>query len=107
MNRLFNCLNNIPKDFTGQYYIHNIQCMVWIYKGMFHHTTEPALVYSNGGMEYRVFNKRHRIGGPCIHWGKLNDIRFYYINNIPYTEEDYWQQPELIKFKLNRILTEL
>ena len=53
--------------------------------------------YDNGAIQYLENGNLHRLDGPQYeHYG----LKQYYINNIPYTKEEFWKQPEVLMFKV-------
>lgn len=39
----------------------------------------------------------HRLDGPAVEWRDGN--KSYYINNKKYSEKQYWQHPDVLKYK--------
>ena len=88
-------------------------CVVYVDSiGLWHREDGPAYIgFSNNivtYIEYCVNNKLHRINGPAsIVYYKSGEIKNerYFINNIEYSKEEFYKQPEVIKCRnINRKL---
>ena len=45
----------------------------------------------------------HRLDGPAIIWS--SGYASYYVNNVEYSEQEYWNHPLVIAYKLEKILS--
>ena len=90
--------------------------------GQYHRIDGPAIEDSDGAKQWRINGKLHRTDGPALennyskYWfinGKLHredgpaieysdGDKFWYLNDINYTEDQYNQ--EIIKLKLKRLV---
>lgn len=62
-----------------------------------HNEGAPAVVYKNGSYEYVNHGTYHRLDGPAIY--KHNSRQSsYYIMDHYYSEEEYWQLPEVKQY---------
>jgi hypothetical protein len=68
-------------------------------KGSFHREDGPAVEYSDGTKEWFINGLRHREDGPAVEY---NGGKWWCLNDIEYTEEEFNQ--ELIKIKLKRLV---
>ena len=125
----FPSYKQVPKDFTGNCYIAQNRCHCWLFNGIYHRVDGPSILHEDGDEEWYFHGKRHRNGGPAFicenvrNWykhGKLHRIDgpaiydlenqkkySFYINGVPFLEEQFWKYPEVIEVKMNQILTDL
>jgi len=62
-----------------------------------------------GDKAYSVFanGKKHCLTGPATEIMNVSGIiinKQYWIDNVPYSEQEYWQHPKVVEYKLNKIL---
>lgn len=83
---------------------------LWIIKSSFyiyHNEFGPALVSAMSGIHYEEWyqnGKRHRLDGPAVsHRYKSNPKIIlksnYYIDGVFFHKEEYWNHPEVIRYK--------
>lgn len=92
----------------GVYFVVKNQIVVHIKNDMFHNESGPAYI-AHSVVSWYKRGLLHRLDGPAITMRTSDNTRFssaYYIDDFGYTEQDYWQHPEVIKHKLNKILNE-
>lgn len=76
-----------------------ITCVeVWHDEGYYlHNEGAPAVVYKDGSYEYVNHGTYHRLDGPAVYW--YNSRKYsYYVMNAHYSEEEYWQLPEVKQY---------
>ena len=64
-------------------------------KERYHREDGPAVEYFNGIRKWFKNEKLHREDGPAFI--NTHGICFYYLNDIKYSKEDYWEEIEKIK----------
>lgn len=71
----------------------------WYIKNIYslHNEGAPACETCHGAKLWYQYNKQHRLDGPAVEG--LPYERSYHINGICYAEKDYWNHPEVLKFK--------
>jgi hypothetical protein len=70
--------------------------------GELHRTDGPAIIIDNGTLWWMVNDELHRLDGPAI---ELYDGRKnYYINNIIYSEKDYYNHLDVIVYNRSKKL---
>lgn len=62
-----------------------------------HNEGEPAMEYSNRNKSWYQHDKYHRLDGPA--YEEANSYKRYYINDVSYEEEEYWNHPDVLAFK--------
>jgi len=61
--------------------------------GSLHRDDGPAIEYLNGDMSWYKHGKLHRENGPAIDWHKYSTpIREFWLENISYKENEYWEK---------------
>ena len=60
-----------------------------------HNPYGPAILFKDGGKEYVIENKFHRLDGPARIWAGNER---YFINNKQLTKEEFEKHPERLKF---------
>lgn len=99
----FQIITEVPIDFEGQCFIVDYECVCWFIKGKKYHRKDgPALIFDDGIKIWYENDKRHRLDGPAYIDSKNKNE--YWIDDIKYDEEDYWQHPLVVKNKLSSIL---
>lgn len=101
MTVVFETKKEVPKNFTGTCYIKVWKCLEHLVNGRPHCEDGPAIQYDTGDYLWFQNGLYHRLDGPA--W-KCREHHTYYIKNREYTEEEFWNQPEVIRNKLNKIL---
>lgn len=87
--------NDIGWADTGEFYVKEYGCHLWIIPGkIWHREDGPAFINNLGTQEWWINNERHRIGGPSTtnafqHMFESGSPNFH-INGISYTEQEYW-----------------
>ena len=64
------------------------------------HRTDGPVIEDIYGKYWYINGKLHREDGPAIEW--INGIKYWYLNDINYTEDQY--QHEIAKIKLKRLI---
>lgn len=104
--KIFEEIHNVPEDFEGHCLIKSSGNQYWFKKGRASHREDgPAVIWADGDEYWWCNNLIHRIGGPAglIETEDEQEHQFW-IHGFPYEEEDYWNHPLLIEFKLNNII---
>lgn len=102
---VFKRWDDIPDDFEGQCYIEKSQDEYWLIKKRISHREDgPAIIYSHGTQVWYQNNLIHRLDGPVMIFAKNSDRNVFYIHNVSYNEEKFWNHPLVIEHKLNKIL---
>ena len=58
----------------------------WWANGKLHREDGPAII-GNNCEEWWVNGKRHRLDGPAVLIGKNQDLQYWYINDVSYTQK--------------------
>ena len=67
-----------------------------------HREDGPAIEWNNGNKWWCKHGHFHREDGPAIEW--VSGYKEYYLDNIQYSEEEYWEKiKELKKCKLFKL----
>lgn len=115
----FKSWDDVPENFTGQCWLalpnqHIIE--YWIKPGkIIYREDGPSVITirENTTMKYWIQNFRvgqpryHRLDGPAVLKESQSEpiIKYFYINGCPiHKEEDYWNHPLVIQYKLDEIL---
>lgn len=103
----------VPSKYTGKFTIKNtshgdITVVLDETKNGYHCLTGPAVVH-NTTHEWFVDGIRHRIDGPAVYYYKnpKSDHHEYWINGERFNSSVYWNNPLVMKHKLNKILNDL
>jgi len=63
----------------------------WWKNGNLHREGDlPAIEYSDGDKFYYVHGELHRENGPARKFA--NGVKYFYLNNIKFSEKDYWEE---------------
>ena len=76
-----------------------------VINGVLHHDTMPALFcFRTMSQQWFTNGRRNRLDGPATtYFGDSNQCQWW-IDHIFFEEKQYWNQPKVIEFKLERIL---
>jgi len=61
----------------------------WYVNGQRHREDGPAIEWSHGRKEWYVNGQRHREDGPAVECINGDDYKWWYLNNVEYTEQEY------------------
>ena len=105
MKKFYN-RDDIPGNFTGECYVESTESTMWFLNGKIHKEDGPA-VESTGTKIWMFHGAFHRLDGPARCYG-LNVIGSatiqYWIYDQILSEENYWNDPRVVDYKLNKIL---
>lgn len=95
----------VPDDFEGCCYLSDYKAKYWLKPArVFHRENAPAIEYDVGAKIWYNNDVRERLDGPAFDWGDNN--KEFFIEGKIITEQDYWNHPKIILYKLNHILQE-
>ena len=63
--------------------------------GKWHRDDGPAVEWENVATTWYKHGKLHREDGPAVEWA--NGDKAYYLEDIEYTEEEYWAKIKQLK----------
>jgi len=89
----------LPSGIVVENRSNQYQKYCWYIKGTtrLHNEGEPAIHFENGDKVWHQHNKIHRLDGPAIEY--VNGRKEYYIDDIQYSETNYWNHPDVIAYK--------
>ncbi len=64
-----------------------------------HRLDGPAMEFADGTKQWYQNDLLHRLDGPAIE--RPNGYKAWWVNGEEYTEEEYWQHPDVIAHKAN------
>jgi len=92
---------DVPDKYTGKAKLSN--GIAWFKNGKLNNETGPALIYENGTSYWCIDGLNHRLDGPAVY--SFTEIIAFYIKGKKYLEQEYWNHPLVIEYKLNNILS--
>jgi len=121
---------DIESTATGESYVKEDGCRIWVIpEKQWHREDGPAFINAHGTQEWWINNTRHRLDGPArissygCWWYKQHRLdrlngpahcyvdaitgeynEYYWLNNTEISETEYWNNPEVIKHKLKKII---
>jgi len=101
--KTFKLWSDVPNSFEGQCYVGQYMKEYWFKKNtILHREDGPAVICKKGRKEWLQNDMLHRLDGPAI----VHDSgeEYYFIEDNPITDEEYWNHPLVIEHKLNKIL---
>ena len=73
-------------------------------KSLLHRENNPAIAYADGEQRWYKNGKYHRLDGPAEVYA--DGEQRWWINDESYSEEDYWNHPLVIEYKIKQEITE-
>ena len=102
IEHVFDYIKDVPNTFTGKCYIASSESVVYLKQGNKHREDGPA-VKNSDATEWWFEGARHRLDGPAVVFQGIKGT-YCFINGNPIIEEEYWNHPLVIQYKLNAIV---
>lgn len=94
----FRNINEKRHRLKGPAYINNND-LIYFKNGKYHRdNNKPAIIKPSGFEQYCVNDKLHRTDGPALI--DANGYTYYFLNDIQYTEKDYYEKLKEINNEL-------
>lgn len=102
-------LEEIPVEFYGMsdgtYFSPSSKTIIVVKNEQLHNETGPAFITPRRA-EWWFQGRYYRLNGPAV-IVKMTDLKNFYdfwIHDVRYDEQEYWQHPLVIQYKFNKIL---
>lgn len=96
---------NLFGIFDGTYSIPSSKTIIVVKNEQLHNETGPAFI-SLRRIEWWLEGQYHKLNGPAVILKIHNKPSFneFWIHDVRYNEQEYWQHPLVVENKLNKIL---
>lgn len=107
--QLFDSWIEIPHNFEGECFVKCWSETYWLLKNRIIHKDDgPAIIYDDGRSQiWYCNNQKHRVDGPAGIFKnsfKKKDYYEFWIFGKEYREQDYWNHPLVVEYKLKQII---
>jgi hypothetical protein len=76
---------------------------IWYLNGEIHRIDGPAIEYANGNKEWRLHGKHHNEHGPAIELISGVSAKYWFLNGISYSFEDWKKEVAKLRQKTNSL----